>query len=105
MIAEAPKIDTIRHRNTNYDLKATYQEECGGVGEKLDLHLKIFNSSTGSEMYKATLDGTNSESLISIFSRLDFVFECFREDSSFTVDLSCGKIMIKGIFEMRGRKI
>lgn len=32
MLAEVPKIDVIRHRNANYDLKATYQEECGAVG-------------------------------------------------------------------------
>lgn len=32
MLAEVPKVDVIRLRNANYDLKVTYQEECGSVG-------------------------------------------------------------------------
>jgi hypothetical protein len=35
---------------------------------------------------------------VSVLSGLDIVYECFKDETGFEVDLKGGKILVKGVF-------
>ena len=104
-----PQVGLIRHKMGLFDLKVTYQPPLDSASndedEKLDIYLKI-NSKSGKQVYRTIFTNESiPNETISIFSGLDIIFECFREQNGFEIDFKTGKILLKGIFEIKGRKI